>query len=610
MDMSKWYTAALSRDEVWVGALGLAAFLTVFWMLRGAPVGQAVGPEDDEEAPRGGYRDRVVAAVSLGLLLILAGAYVAVTRGPAWSLPPFLLGFGTVLALAVVNRRHRHASPTLRRTVDLSTAALNAALLGGVLVVVNVIAFRYGGRALDLTRESAYSLSSLSAAQVGSLTRPVTFTTFFGRGPMAAEQFDRVRELLDLYRAANPARVRLEHVNPYADLPRWEALTRRVPDAEVTLSQGGGVVVEYGEGGTADRVVLRNVDLFEFPREARFNPDVEQRRSDFKGEDAVTSALMRLREARKPKVVFTAGHGEPAIDSLGIERTGSGMGVFRSRLTGTGSEVSSVNLLTDEIPADAALVVVGGPKAPFKPDEAARLKAYADRKGPLLVLAGDAEATGLEDLLAGYNLRFDKGVVAEPRLNFRKRTDAVVVPVGAEAHPVLAPLQNRYVFFMRASPLKVLEGAGAAPAGAAFVDTVLLRSSADSWAESDRNATGMPTRDERDEPGPFTLGVAVSDRPAKGADGPGAARLVVFSSRYLGDNLSVQIAPENLDLLMNAVSWLRGRPDLEGIAPKTHVALTLTADPLVRARLVLVPTVMSFLLILTLGVTTYLARRD
>ena len=83
-------------------------------------------------------------------------------------------------------------------------------------------------------------------------------------------------------------------------------------------------------------------------------------------------------------------------------------------------------------------------------------------------------------------------------------------------------------------------------------------------------------------PARSTVGVAVTDRPAPGrrAARPGRG----WSSSPAGtsaDNLSIQIDPENLDLLMNAVNWLRGRPELEGIAPKTHVSLTLTADPLV-----------------------------
>src|SRR5258708_7923090 len=87
----------LSLSGVWVGGLGLAACLALFWVLRGAPIGQEVRPEDDQDAPRGGYRDRVVAAVCLGMLLILLGGTLAVTRGIPWSLLPFALGFGTVL---------------------------------------------------------------------------------------------------------------------------------------------------------------------------------------------------------------------------------------------------------------------------------------------------------------------------------------------------------------------------------------------------------------------------------------------------------------------------------------------------------------------------------
>jgi ABC-type uncharacterized transport system involved in gliding motility auxiliary subunit len=112
------------------------------------------------------------------------------------------------------------------------------------------------------------------------------------------------------------------------------------------------------------------------------------------------------------------------------------------------------------------------------------------------------------------------------------------------------------------------------------------------------------------ESGPVNVGVAVNDRGKQGDPKPAAPRLVVFSSRYMADNAMLQLAPSNLDLLMNTVNWLRGRADLQGIAPKKHDALTLNADPLVRARLILVPTVMAVLLIVTLGVVTYIARRD
>ena len=442
--MSKSLLSWLSQTEVWVGALGLAAFLTVFWVLRGAPVGQAVSPEDDEDAPRGGYRDRVVAAVALGMLLILAGAYLAFTRGAAWSIPAFALGFGTVLALVMINQRYRHASPTLRRTVDVSTTALNASLFAGVLIVVNVIAFRYGGRALDMTRERAFSLSTLSVAQVKSLKRPVTFTTFFGRGAVAAQQYERVRELLELFKAVNPEQVTIDHVDPYRDLPRYEDLVKRVPDVGVTQGLGGGVVIEYGEGESADRAVVRNVDLFDVPQDVRFNPNVEQFRSNFKGEDAVTSALIRLRESKKPKVVFTTGHGEPPVHEMGEpEPRGPRALEGAAHRDGLGRPRGQ--------PADR------GDPAPTRrsswssrrrrrssPTRSARLKRYADRKGPLLVVAGDDEPTGLEGLLKRFNVEFGKGIIIEqPRLRANRAADALLIPVQNAQHSDPGVAQQR-----------------------------------------------------------------------------------------------------------------------------------------------------------------------
>ncbi len=70
--------------------------------------------------------------------------------------------------------------------------------------------------------------------------------------------------------------------------------------------------------------------------------------------------------------------------------------------------------------------MVAGPQAPFKPDESARLKAYTDKKkGPLLLLVGDTESTGLEDLLKGFNVEVGKGFVIEPRMNYRGRVDPI-----------------------------------------------------------------------------------------------------------------------------------------------------------------------------------------
>lgn len=116
----------------------------------------------------------------------------------------------------------------------------------------------------------------------------------------------------------------------------------------------------------------------------------------------------------------------------------------------------------------------------------------------------------------------------------------------------------------------------------------------------------------------MTVGVAVARRKAAGKPPSASAtppeeqpRLVLFSCPMMAVNQSQDIAPANLDLLMNAAGWLRGSPsDTMGISPHTHTALTLVVNPQLRSRLILIPTVTAILLIIAMGIIVYVARRE
>ncbi len=602
----------LARTEVWIVFLGLAAFLVLYWVIRGAPIGQSAELENDDEAPAKGYRDRVIAGVVVGLLLVAAGAYAALARGILWSLPLFGIGFGTVLTLVAINRRYRHGSPSLRRAVEFSQSALNGALLAGVLIVVNVVAFRYGGQTFDLTRERAFSLSSQSIAALRSLERPVTLTIFFGQGASARPRVDRVRQLVELYHDANPGRIEVRDIDPFRDLGKYEELLKAVP--EVALAQGGGLVVEYGEGEGARRAVLRTADLFELPAAPRNEDELNRYQTIFKGEDAVTAALLRLREGRRWKVAFVLGHGESPLSEISPQR--AGLGLWRSRLEAIGAEVVEVNLVRQDVPDDVEIAVVAGPRTKFAADEAARLKRFSDRKKPLLVLLGTQDDVGLADFLKGFNLALGKGVVVDPRFNSRGVISFVYAAIESRPRQAIAlPLAGRRVLTPNASPITILGssspgGKGETPNPAIIVEPV-VRTSGESWVETDLKTPRAVFDAGRDVKGPAIVAVAAYEIPASEA-GPNVQpipRLVLISSSPFLENAFLEVEPTNLDLLNNAVGWLRGRPESGGIAPKSHTALTLSADPTLRARLILVPTVLSFILILGLGATTYLARR-
>ncbi|HEX8200800.1 MAG TPA: GldG family protein [Isosphaeraceae bacterium] len=606
----------LSRAELVVGGLMVAAFLALYWLVRGAPLGQAAPEEPDAEAPPAGVRDRAAAAAVGGLLLVALGAVVAAGWSIPGSLPLFALGFGAVIATIRVNRRHRHASPSLRRVTRFADAVLHGALLAGVLVVGNVLAFRYGGQPRDWTRERVYSLESQTVNLLRSLNRPVTFTLFSGEGGQAGRQLGRVAQLLDLYKAENPGRVRIRRVNPF-DPVAFEALVKQVPDVAMAAGQGGGVVVELGEGPTADRVVVRSSELFEAAASDPYDPQAGRVESTFRGEDALSSALIRLREGTRPRIALTTGHGEPPDDELDPRRTG--LGLLKARLGALGAEVFDLPLLREDVPSGTELVIVAAPRTAFAPEEVARLDAYMKGGGRVLAFLDDAATTGLEAWLKAYRIAPGAGLIVDPRYNTGGRPEMVVAPIlGTENHPIVAPLRKQGVIVPHAAPLTIVAepGPGAGAPAPNSVAVPILRTSPWSWAETDLKDPDLKRDEGKDTPGPLTVGVAVTVADAEPAratglgavPAPGTPRLVVFSSRYLPDNLFVANAT-NLDLVLNAVNWLRGRPELVGIAPKRHVALVLTADPNLRARLVWLPTLLAIALLVGLGVAAYLSRR-
>jgi hypothetical protein len=552
----------------------------------------------------------VTAGLVIGLILIGSGGYVALNVGIPRSLPIFLAGLGLILALSAANRRHRHANADLRRSIDFATTALNASLLAGILLVCNVIAFRYGGPPLDLTRERANSLSSQTVNQLATLTRPVQFTLVFGQGPRALAQRERVAQLLELYRAVNPAMIKVEsEVNPL----RGEEPLKRAPDLAVL--QGGGVLIEYGEGEQTQAVVVRNRDMFPPPPSSRPKRRDEQFATEFTGEDAITSALIRLREAKKAKVAFTTGHGEPSINDLNPR--GDGLGIWKSRLTAAGCDVFEIDLIREEIADDLALLVVAGPKTSFKAEEAAKIKAFADRRGPLLLILGDPTASGLEGLLRGHHLEIGRGIATDLRLNLNGVPQVVfAVPGESDVHPIVHTSRSRRILIPEAAPIRIISrpDSQSPPPTPGLVATPILKTGNQSWAEVDGSASQPKFDRGADAPGPVVVGAAVAElKPPEGSTATQSdpkPRLVLFSSRAIAGNLVVGIENSNLDLVMNAASWLRDRPDAVGISPSTHVALQLTVDPALRARLVIVPTVTALIVIIGIGITVYLTRRE
>ncbi len=590
--------SVLSHPGFWFAATALAVGMSLAWALRGSAPGTPAPSEEDGASPGARHRDRALFLAVLGAVLAAGGAFVAGSASIPWSIPLFASGFGLEWFVARENRPYRHSSPSLRRIVRFSETALTASLLLGILVVGNLAAFRYGERPIDFTRERVFSLESLTIRQLQALDRPIRLIAFFDRGTV--RQADRLRQLLELYRAENPSMVRTEVLPLNADPIRTEEFLKAFPDAEMAR---GGVAIESGEGPLPDRVIVRNAEIFDAA------PSTEPGRFEvvFRGEDAVTSALIRLREGKKAKFAMTTGHGEtPAVASAANRPSVSRL---KARLEGSGAEVTEADLARGPIADDVEVALIIAPRTAFSAEEIGRLSAFARRGGRLVVLLDGRKASGLDEWLKASNLDVGPGVVVDVSSRFATNPSVVPVTVPPSVrNPIVAPLANLRVVVPNAAPLIVRTPGMNPPPLPGIQVAPILSTGREAWSETDLSGPAPVFDPKTDRPGPIVVAAAVQEVPSARGQAP-TPRMVVFSSPDLADDYFVGQFEANLDLVVNAVQWLRGRPDLQGLAPRRREVPRFDADYGLQARLVAVPTLLALGTIVALGVSTFLARR-
>jgi ABC-type uncharacterized transport system involved in gliding motility auxiliary subunit len=466
--------------------------------------------------------------------------------------------------MAEMNRRRR-----LIHTGTLSAGVLLAAVL---LVIVNYLGWKYHKRG-DWTGSSLYSLSEKSLNVVKGLKKDVRFVVFI---PPDQQQsvYEPVREVLARYEAASP-RIKVEYVDPEKNPVKAQQLARQYG---VTSA---GVVVASGN----DRRVIESADLAELDFSA-LQSGQQPGVSGFKGEQVFTSTLLQLEEGRKPKILFTTGHGEHSLDDRG-PRGFSGAQEILGRDNFAIEEWASLG--KPAVPGGTDLVVIAGPTGSFVEPELAALSAYLDAGGRVLVLLdptlGQAAGsglvqTGLEAWLAGRGVKAGQDIVVDPSnpLPFFGPETIFVRDYGT--HPITKALADGNLPVL----VSLVRSVDLAPGGNG---TVLMRTTDAGWGETNLAQLEQVKRDGSDLPGPVPLAVALGGQkageegeaaPPPPAQGRGAMRLVVFGDSDFADNQLLEANVGNSVLLSNTLNWMVERQSLLGIPPKKTEQVKLALD--------------------------------
>ena len=486
-------------------------------------------------------------------------------------------------AMNQVNRRQ------LVKTGTLSAAVL---LLAVLLVIVNYFGWKYYKR-FDWTKSQLYSLSEKTLNVLKGLRYDVEFIVFLS--PEQHEIYQPTTELLSRYGAAS----RRVHVRIVDAAKRPIEAQQLVQRYGVTTT---GVVVTSGK----DKRVIDSNDLAELDFRT-LQTTGQPQMTGFKGEQLFTSALVQLSEGRKPKILFTTGHGEHALD----DQSGRGLSGAQQLLGRDNFDLSEwASLGKPAVPPGTDLLVIAGPTGSFVQPELDAFSAYLNNGGRMLVLLdptlGPAAgtglvSTGLEGWLARYGIKAGQDIVVDPSNPLPFFGPETIFSKEYGDHPITKALAEGNL------PVLLSVVRSMAPGSAPGVKlTELVHTSSAGWGETDLANLDKVARDARDVPGPVSIAVVAES----GSTAPGkrAMRLVAIGDSDFAANQLLQANVANTVLLSNALNWLVEREALLGIPPKKteQVKLTLTHDEI--RRIYLLAAALPFLSVV-LGAAVFFRRR-
>jgi ABC-type uncharacterized transport system involved in gliding motility auxiliary subunit len=534
-----------------------------------------------------------------------------------------------------MNDMAEERTETRELLVQGSTLGAGVVMAVVLFVIFNYLSDRHYLR-WDWTSSDLYSLSEKSENVVRGLDRDVDLVIFLSPD---SQLYAAADELLSRYAAVNPGKVSKRTVDPAKNLLEARRLVE-----QYGIERDSVVVVATAD----DKRVIDEFDLAEYDYSgAQFGQGPTLK--EFKGEQLITSALLELVEAEKPRILFTTGHGEgttpPGERSLSRARDLLGKDNFEIE------EWSSLG--KPEVPADADLVVVAGPTTNFLPPELEVFTRYLESGGRMLLLldpvfapaAAGADVPqlvrlGLEDWLAEHGVEVRDDVVIDPANELPFFGPETLYTDAYGSHPIVDSLEQTRTRILL--PLaRSVSAASDAPQG--YEVTELVRTSDAAWGETDLAHLDELGADDRDTPGPVSLGVAVTfpaaepkaaaketgegtgepdpgeddseldllgldDEEPSGEEGGPQARLVVYGDFDFATDSQIANAANSL-LLLNTLNWLVQREqliDIEGRKPE-QTSLSLSSSELWNVYILVLLGMPG--LAVVLGIWVYRVRR-
>ena len=433
--------------------------------------------------------------------------------------------------------------------------------------MVNSLAFKHYKR-WDLSRDQKYALSDKTKRFLEALKGKMRITVFFSPStPITSD----VQNLLTEYQYAGKGKVDLEQIDPERSLSRAKELF----DKYKVVTDESLLVLDYdGRNKTVKASEMADVDqsgtaFGEGPRVAAF-----------KGEQAITSAMIDLVEGKKKTLGYVTGHKEPALSAPTSPIT-----LLKQFIENENIKFQELNLLDQSaIPADVNAVMIVGPQYDFSEREMQVLRDFWDKQGRILVLVDPAANTPrlrafLDEL--GVKVNDDRLMVF-----LRTGIQELALTRDVQAHflgdsPITKRLADVRAIFVGGTASLTLDPNRGRPVNIQLQP--LIQAEKGYFAETDYNSDNQPKlQEDAKKAGDVPLTIAASAEKGGSADARvqvNSSRLIAVSNATFVQDSAIMQDQAALDFVSGAVNWLLSREQMIGIAPKIPKPLTFNIDP-------------------------------
>ncbi|MBU4365533.1 MAG: GldG family protein [Verrucomicrobia bacterium] len=435
--------------------------------------------------------------------------------------------------------------------VTLGLAAL-------MVLMVNYLSSHHPLR-FDVSRARHYALTAETRSLLDHLPKDIRIVVF-----MSGEQelYHDVQSLLREYAYAS-ARLRVEYVDPHRDMVRSKELA-----LQYDLREPNVIVLDAG----GKRRIVPVADLADYD----YTPTLAGRAKvlrRFCGEQALSTALQNLLQARKPIVYFLTGHGERQTDNFDPY---TGYSIIARTMEKNNLEIKPLSFSgVSAVPGDANALIIAGPTKRLTHLEVEMIKTYLNNHGRLLLLVDPGLDSGLEEMLELWGVR-----LGSDRVVSSSTAGQQLLVTAYGEHSITKRLKNVTTIFTMPRSVQPLVGTNSAadkPADKPRV-TVLASSSDQGWAELSVNQNPLKFDPGVDQGGPVPVAVAIEKGPVPGMEVElQPTRLVIVGDSVLVANGAL-LGGYNPDFFMNALNWLLERKETLMIASREPATIQVALD--------------------------------